>query len=135
MGLFPKNKELIQSYESLGLKPRFQYFNSWRQYEYIHMFFWLGIDYTWESVLAGHRWMIYVWILFSVPTVLGSLDFIFVTYKSKVRLKILLYIVHNVSTLLVEYDRFGPLHCSIPLDKWSVRFENLFAVVHQQLCN
>ena len=64
-------------YESIGLSPRFTYFEYWRQYENIHIIFWIGKDYAW---LTENQVM---WVIFAVPTLVIALDFALCTGYAK----------------------------------------------------
>lgn len=61
-------------YDDTGLAPRFQFlFSSWREYENVHIFFWLGKDYSWNIVNPIS------WVLFLIPTQLIAADFVMVS--------------------------------------------------------
>jgi len=65
-------------YEDSELQPRFSsYFKTWREYEHIHMFCWLGKDLSWT---IGNP---YLWIVFFSFTVGFSIDYIYTTYRTK----------------------------------------------------
>ncbi len=53
-------------------------FPTWRSYENAHIFFWLAKDTSWN-----HSWNV-TWIVFSIPTVLIALDFVWQTAHVKV---------------------------------------------------
>lgn len=55
------------------------FLQNWREYEHIHTFFWCGKDLAWNLDIMP------MWILFFIPTLLIGFDFMWVTYKSKVR--------------------------------------------------
>ncbi len=60
------------------LRPRFpSYFNTLRQYEYIHIFFWIGNDLSW-NLLSPIPWSIFFFFTFAV-----GLDFVYITYSKK----------------------------------------------------
>jgi hypothetical protein len=69
---------VAEKYDDAGLHPRFSYFKSWRQYENIHVLFWIGKDYAWLTCNKV------LWIIFLIPTLLIALDFVFTTGTSKV---------------------------------------------------
>lgn len=70
--------EMTAKYEAAGLISRFSYFENWRQYEHAHTLFWLGKDWSWNSLDP------YSWPIFLIPTVLIAVDFIYVTWNKKV---------------------------------------------------
>ena len=75
MGWIAPSQKTLQRYKLSGLKPRFSCFPTWRAYEYIHAGLWMLKDLSWcllEPV---------PWVIFSVPTVLISIDFVWVTWK------------------------------------------------------
>ena len=76
--IFPVDSETYKKYDDANLRCRFSYFAHWRQYENIHVLFWLGKDYSWVSLSPV------LWIIFLVPTTLLSLDFCYVTGVTKV---------------------------------------------------
>lgn len=59
----------------LDLHSRFSYFKNWRQYEYLHMLFWISKDLSWNRLFKP-TW----WIAFVMTTLLG-VEFIWVSYK------------------------------------------------------
>lgn len=74
--LFKTSAHALSLYDEPHLKPHRwlrAVFPTWRSYENIHIFFWLGKDAAWN-----HSWGI-MWWIFSVPTVLLSLDFCYMT--------------------------------------------------------
>ena len=73
-----QNSAMLTRYEEAGLRSRFSYFQNWRQYEYMHIVCWLGKDWAWT---VGFK---VLWVLFSVPTLLLALDFVWVTGSIKV---------------------------------------------------
>jgi hypothetical protein len=79
LGVFPEDEEATKRThdESLGLKCRFSYFKTWRQYEHLHTLCWLGKDLSWNRLNP------YTWVLCFVPTVLIAMDFIWTTYHTK----------------------------------------------------
>eukprot|EP01038_Epipyxis_sp_PR26KG_P014646 gene14646-19677_t len=75
--LFPASVSVDQEYDDTGLTCRFKYFKSWREYENIHILFWLGKDCAWNH---GNGIM---WIIFLIPTLLIALDFFWVSLFAK----------------------------------------------------
>ena len=71
--LFPVRQADSSRYDDADLHPRFSYFKTWRQYENIHVLFWLGKDYAWASLSSV------LWVGFSIPTILIAIDFCYVT--------------------------------------------------------
>jgi len=80
--VFADNPEQTKLYEDAGLVPRFAYFKSWRQYEYVHMLCWLCKDFAWNR----HQQEMYVIAL--IPTILIGVDFIHESYRNN-------YVVDN----------------------------------------
>ena len=76
--LFPVRQADSSRYDDADLHPRFSYFKTWRQYENIHVLFWLGKDYAWASLSSV------LWVGFSIPTILIAIDFCYITGITKV---------------------------------------------------
>ena len=70
-------KEHFKIYEDAGLSSRFSYFESWRQYENVHIVCWIGKDYAW---LTENRIM---WVIFTIPTIMIAIDFVISTGYAK----------------------------------------------------
>ncbi len=51
---------------------------NWRQYEHAHTLCWLGKDLSWNQRVQSS------WVLCLVPTILIAVDFIWVTWNTKV---------------------------------------------------
>lgn len=67
---------VIEYYERAGVKPRFpNLFRSMRQYEYLHMLFWIGKDLAWNRL-----WPV-PWGIFFVLTFAVGADFVYITYQ------------------------------------------------------
>ena len=66
-------QEAAEKYQSSGLTPRFSCFRDWDQYENIHILLWQGKDYAWNTLNKP------MWVAFTLPTLLISADFIWVT--------------------------------------------------------
>lgn len=98
--LFPVQQADSSRYDDANLHPRFSYFKTWRQYENIHVLFWLGKDYAWASLSAA------LWVGFSIPTILIAIDFCYITGITKVKLKCLPVhsIFANFFLYIVEHD-------------------------------
>lgn len=77
LGFFADFDFDASSYSRRGLKCRFSYFKTWRQYENVHTLCWLGKDLSWNRVSAVP------WIICLIPTVLVAIDFIYETAKPK----------------------------------------------------
>ena len=75
LGIITVSSKMLQRYKQTGLKSRFSYFITWRQYEHAHTLFWLGKDLSWNRLEPVP------WILFSIPTILIAVDFIWVTWN------------------------------------------------------
>ena len=66
---------VTELYLALDLKPRFSfYFKNWRQYEYMHMLFWIGKDLSWNLMFLP------TWILGLSLTLTLGIDFIWISY-------------------------------------------------------
>ena len=90
--LFPVQETDSSVYDDADLRPRFSYFKTWRQYENIHVLFWLGKDYGWAALSPV------LWIGFSIPTVLIAIDFCYITGKTKVILQYFRFVlILNIS--------------------------------------
>lgn len=75
MGWITVSSKMLQRYKQTGLKSRFSYFITWRQYEHAHTLFWLGKDLSWNRLEPIS------WVFFSIPTILIAFDFIWVTWR------------------------------------------------------
>ena len=72
--LFPTvPKEIDAQYNDMTLVPSFPYFTNWREYENFHLVLWLGKDLAWCLLNKP------MWFIFTPPTLLIALDFIFIT--------------------------------------------------------
>jgi hypothetical protein len=78
LNLLPVSAEAIAAYDDGQYKPRFKYFRTFRQYENLHMLFWLAKD------LAWNRTNIVMWFICLVPTVLVAADFLIISAFCKV---------------------------------------------------
>jgi hypothetical protein len=67
------NKASLAEYDDNKLKPRLPCFKNFRQYENLHMLFWIAKD------LAWNRMALPLWLLSLVPTLLISADFIIIS--------------------------------------------------------
>ncbi len=75
--LLPCNKAALEEYDDGSLKPRFSCFETFRQYENLHMLFWIAKD------LAWNRLNLLLWLFCLVPTVLLAIDFIIISATTK----------------------------------------------------
>jgi len=84
--LFPPSQKSLDYYErNHSLKPSWPMsliFKNWRDYENIHTLFWAGKDNAWMhySTYSGQYAM---WVVFMIPTIIISLDFIKTTLFHK----------------------------------------------------
>eukprot|EP01041_Mallomonas_annulata_P000343 gene343-612_t len=70
LNVLPMSEHARNMYDDTGLKCRIPLmFNSWRQYENIHILFWLGKDCAWNLLIPV------MWIVFLVPTIMLAFDF------------------------------------------------------------
>jgi hypothetical protein len=84
-------------YEYIGLRPRFSYFEHWRQYEHVHTLFWLGKDFAWNAQNPV------MWVIFVIPTILVALDFIWETFRAR---DMMVDCVHYVAVLIWVMGNF-----------------------------
>ena len=75
--IFVSNETLTNTYVSNGLVCRFKSINTWKRYEFIHMFFWLLKDYCWCSQDK------IMWLAGAIPTLFISYDLIKTTFNNK----------------------------------------------------
>jgi hypothetical protein len=76
--LLPITAEQLAEYDDGALKPRFSYFRNFRQYENVHMIFWLTKDLAWNLNNPT------LWFLCLVPTMLLAIDFLHISYTNEV---------------------------------------------------
>jgi len=80
LGLLKPSEKAISIYDDTGLTPRFPaIFNTWREYENIHILFWLGKDTAWSTDIPS------MWVVFVIPTLTIAFDFVLVTSMIKVK--------------------------------------------------
>jgi hypothetical protein len=72
------NEKEDQIYNEVGLKSRFSFFKTFKQYEHFHMFCWLGKDLCWNGNVKV------LWFLFVLPTFIISGDFIVLSIRNPV---------------------------------------------------
>lgn len=69
---------IVRDIENNSQRPRLSvFFRTWRDYETIHVFLWLGKDYAWCSE------NLIMWYIFMVPTVLVAADFAWTSLWTK----------------------------------------------------
>lgn len=71
------NVNTARKYNDVGLQPRWSLFRSWRQYEHFHTLCWLGKDIAWN------HFSFIPWLIFAVPTIYISLDFVWMASRNK----------------------------------------------------
>jgi hypothetical protein len=78
--ILPEDKASMIEYDDGQLKPRIPCFKYFRQYENLHMLFWIAKDLAWNKSFLTF------WLVCLVPTILiaGDLLFISITSESKV---------------------------------------------------
>lgn len=91
LSCFMPSESAINAYNDNGLVPSLPCFATWRDYELVHVFFWLLKDYCW---CTGDKRM---WIIGAIPTLLFSIDFVRISFKNK---KLLVDSCHYVATLI-----------------------------------
>ena len=70
--------DTVAAYDTTGLPPRWPFlFKTWREYENIHIVFWLGKDVAWINLIPS------MWVIFLVPTFGIAWDMVFVTFWKK----------------------------------------------------
>ena len=75
-GIIMESPLVTELYLALDLTPRFSfYFKNWRQYEYLHMLFWIGKDLSWNLMFLP------TWILGLSLTLTLGIDFIWISYE------------------------------------------------------
>lgn len=74
--LLPCSKQALLEYDDGTLQPRFPCFRNFRQYENLHMLFWIAKD------LAWNRLKFEMWIISVIPTILIAADFIYISAKN-----------------------------------------------------
>lgn len=67
------NEKAEKLYNENGLKSKYKYFTTFRQYEHFHTFCWLGKDLCWNTNFQ------LLWAIFVFPTIFISGDFILLT--------------------------------------------------------
>ncbi len=60
-------------YDDNSLKPRSSCFKNFRQYENLHMLFWIAKDLAWNRLNLG------LWLVCLIPTILLAADFILIS--------------------------------------------------------
>ncbi len=68
LGIIKHDASRAAAFEEAGLKCRFPYFKSWRQYEHVHTLFWCGKDFSWNIREP------YTWVSNVTLDVLGDLN-------------------------------------------------------------
>jgi hypothetical protein len=84
--------EINAAYDTTGFQCRFPaLFRSWREYENVHILFWIGKDCFW-------CWYVnYMWVLFWIPTLFVAFDFCLVSLRGK---NMIIDHAHYISQLL-----------------------------------
>lgn len=106
---FKPNEKAKLAYSEAGLICRFENIDSWRRYEFVHVFFWLLKDYSWCSQDQ------LLWIVAAIPTLFMAIDFIIVSSKNP-KMMIdkshywaqLFWILSNLTWALTELFNIGP---------------------------
>lgn len=83
--LLPVSRASLSEYDDGTFTPRFACFHNFRQYENLHMLFWIAKD------LAWNRLQLTMWVLCVIPTVLLALDFIYISLSTPIDVRILYY--------------------------------------------
>lgn len=77
LNLVQVDEKALKAYNDEIMKPRFAYFKNFRQYENVHMYFWIAKDLSWNQ---SNKLM---WLLFLGPTLFLSADYIFLSLLRK----------------------------------------------------
>lgn len=77
LNIYTPNEQTTKLYNEEGMIPRFTMLNTWRRYEFYHVFFWLLKDYSWCSKDK------LLWIVGAISTIIISTDFIITALKNK----------------------------------------------------
>ena len=97
LGYFPITDENRKEYDDTGLVCRYNLlFPTWRQYENIHILFWLGKDCAWNLLIPV------MWIVFLIPTVLIACDFMVTACLHKVSTALIFpntYLTSNMTNI------------------------------------
>ena len=78
--LMPINPSSVEEYDDGDMSSRFSYFKNFRQYENVHMMFWLAKDLAWNRSNIG------LWVGCLVPTIFVATDLAVISYHCKVSL-------------------------------------------------
>jgi hypothetical protein len=73
LNIIPENESSMIEYDDGQLKPRIPYFKYFRQYENLHMLFWIAKD------LAWNKNNLELWLIFLVPTLLMAGDMLLIS--------------------------------------------------------
>jgi hypothetical protein len=67
--------DAIERYNETGLVPRMaSVFSTWREYENIHILWWLCTDYAWNTLNPS------LWVFTAIPTIIISADFVVTSF-------------------------------------------------------
>lgn len=77
---------------------------NWREYEHLHTLLWLSKDLSWNQSCIP------TWILFMIPTFLIALDFIWMTWSTKVMHRALLASLVALTTICCHYVTIISVH-------------------------
>jgi hypothetical protein len=112
--LMPVTVEAIVAYDNGTFKSRFSYLKTFRQYENLHMYFWLAKDLCWN------RSNLILWFVMLVPAVFLAADFFFISAFCKNSVvdtvhyaTIFLWVLGNATWALGEFffiDHDQPIH-------------------------
>ena len=83
--LIHASKHSLLEYDDGQLRPRCAVFRSFRQYENLHMLFWISKD------LAWNRLQLQMWIVCLLPTLLISADLLFISLSSNSTVSVTCY--------------------------------------------
>jgi hypothetical protein len=134
--LFPLSEESERKYDSTGLKSRFPHiFRTWREYENLHMLFWLGKDCAWNGLIGP------MWIVFLIPTVVIAADFVYVSFFTDYMIvdhahyvAQFMWVIANLVWAAGEiydpdYDQPFPLYDSNPTSRRTMRWASAWILV------
>ena len=130
-GVMPVSPEAIAAYDDGSFQPRFRLLKTFRQYENLHMYFWLIKDLCWNLNFIS------MWFVMLVPAVFLAGDFFFIAVFCKVRLYrffscwVLVNTSYSFFQLKQLSDCFTDVHCSYTL----LDLIHLLPVLHVNIRN
>jgi len=128
--LFPKvSEESLQLYNESEVTvhwPLNKLFPTWRNYENIHIFFWLGKDTAWNWRTSTMKSYVpnAVWWVFAVPTVLVGLDFVITSasyqYNVVDHIHYILQLAWIIANFIWAYSEIYEIDSDVGYSLWPV---------------